>query len=217
MCRPLGIRVVSSTATVRKWQCVRTDTEAEFMQTGQSTRDVYVIPPYESRFRNMLCLLAVVEYNLVNSNSKCQKLSDDAFFELRPKAMTEIPLLFVLIKEGKLVLLVSKIGDDSFLTSTDEALRDFIISFNEKFKPGDVVHGPGTIRFYGTTISQDEDYSVSIHADDKLNKLEPYPISHSRRRQSDEKKNDLERKPFMSINVSIGWLVTNVSLYCSLY
>lgn len=45
MCPPLGIRVVSSTATIRKWRCVCTDAERAFMQTGQSQRDVYVYPP----------------------------------------------------------------------------------------------------------------------------------------------------------------------------
>lgn len=82
MCPPLGIRVVSSTATIRKWHCVRTGAESAFMKTGQSQRDVYVYTAAESRFRNMLWLLVVAAYGLVNSISKWQKQSDDAFIAL---------------------------------------------------------------------------------------------------------------------------------------
>lgn len=66
-------------------------------------------------------------------------------------------------------------------------------------------------------IVKNENYSISIHADDKLNQLEPYPISRSRRRELSEKMNDIEKKAFMSINESIGWLLSNVSILCSFY
>ena len=115
------------------------------------------------------------------------------------------------------MLLVCKIVDDFYMTGTDTALRQFINAFNLHFKLGEVVHGPGTLRFFGMNIIQNEDYSISIHADDKLKQLEPFPISRSRRRQVDDKMNDIEKKSFMSINASIGWLGTNASILCSFY
>ena len=101
--------------------------------------------------------------------------------------------------------------DDLLLTGTDESLRQFVTDFHQKFKLGEVVHGPGTLRFYGLNLIQDTDYSVSIHADDKLNAIEPYPISRTRRRQIDDQMNDIEKKAFMSINASSGWLGITVS------
>lgn len=78
------------------------------------------------------------------------------------QAISKIPQLFAPFKEGKMFLLVSKLADDFFLTSTDEALCKFIISFNDKFKLDEVVHWPDTLRFYGMKNTQDEDYSASI-------------------------------------------------------
>lgn len=103
---PLGIHVVSSTATIRKWRSVRTDPEKAFMQTGKSQRYVHAHPPSESSFRNVLLLLVVSAYGLVNSNSKWQKQSDDEFISLGLQPSPELPQLFALFKEVKLVLLV---------------------------------------------------------------------------------------------------------------
>lgn len=118
MCPLLGIRVVSSTATIRRRRCVCTDAEAAFMQTGKSSRDVYVIPPIESGFRNILWLLVFAAYGVVNSNSKWQRNLTMFFFKLGMHAMPEIPQLFV-FKDEEQVLLISKIVDDFFLTGAD--------------------------------------------------------------------------------------------------
>lgn len=112
-------------------------------------------------------------------------------------------------------MIVIKIVDDILLTGVDSEMRSFIINYNNKYKLGEVVSGPGNLRFYGLNITQEEDFSVSIHADDKLVSIEPYPISRTRRSQIDENMNDIERKAFMSINASIGWLGITVSPLCS--
>ena len=58
MCPPLGIRIISTTATVRGWRIVRADAKSAFLQTGPAERLVYVRPPAESANRmNVLWLL----------------------------------------------------------------------------------------------------------------------------------------------------------------
>lgn len=114
-------------------------------------------------------------------------------------------------------MLALKIVDDILLTGTDAAMQNFIFAFDKKFKLGEVVYGPSTFRFYGIIIIQESDWSVSIHADDKLNALEPYLISRTRRRQIVEQINDIEKKSFVSINASIRWLGITTSPLCSLY
>lgn len=52
------------------------------MYTGLSQRDVYVHPPLEARFRNMLRLPIAAAHVLVSSNSKWQKQYDDTFLHL---------------------------------------------------------------------------------------------------------------------------------------
>ena len=54
MCWPLGIRIVVSVSTCRKWLIVKTDTEMAFHQTGTAGRHVFVWPPKESNRQNEL-------------------------------------------------------------------------------------------------------------------------------------------------------------------
>lgn len=100
-----------------------------------------------------------------------------------------------------MVLLVSKIVDDFLLPGTDNALRNFIKSFIKKFKLGEVVAKPGTLQSFGINLIQDEYLNVPIHADNKLNELETYPISRTCRRQIYERMIDIEKRAFMSITL----------------
>lgn len=218
MCPPIGIRIISTVATVRKWRIIRADAKTSFLQTGPAGREVYVIPPAESNQRhNVFWLLLVAAYGLVNSNAKWQHQSDEAFISLGLEHVALVPQLFCLRKDGEVTMLAVKIVDDILLTGTDSSMRLFITEFNKKFTLGEVVHGPNSLRFYGMNLIQESDWSVTIHADDKLQSLEPYPISRTRRRQIDDQMNDIEKKAFMSINASIGWLGITTSPLCSFY
>ena len=88
---------------------------------------------------------------------------------------------------------------------------------NDKFELGEVVHGTDKLCYYGMNLIQNEDYTVSILANDKIQLIKPYPISIIRRRQCDEKVNEVELKSFTSINASIGWLGITASPLCSFY
>lgn len=119
MCPPIGIRIVSSTATIRKWRVVRADAETAFLQTGPAARDVYVIPPRESTHRNTLWLLLAAAYGLINSNAKWQHQSDLAFFKLGLQQVKLIPQLFIKMEDGDVVMVVVKMFDDVLLTGKD--------------------------------------------------------------------------------------------------
>lgn len=57
MCPPIGIQIISSTATLRKMRIVRIDAEGAFLHTVPAEREVYVIPPYEFKLAFQYCLL----------------------------------------------------------------------------------------------------------------------------------------------------------------
>lgn len=117
-----------------------------------------------------------------------------------------MPQLFALRKKGELVLLACMMVDGILLTGTDNSLHNFIAAFNRIFKLGEIFYGPGTLRLYGMNIIQHDDYEITIHADDKIEALDPFPLSRIRGRQIDEHMNKLEKKFFMSANASNGWL-----------
>lgn len=62
------------------------------------------------------------------------------------------------------------------MTKTNCALRNFIFLFNNHFKLKEVVQDAGTLRFFGMNTNQNDDYSISIHVDEKFNQLEAYLI-----------------------------------------
>ena len=217
MCSPTGLRIVLMTAALHKWKLVKADVKNAFLQTGMAARDVYVIPPKESTNRKSLWLLLAAAYGLVNANSKWQIQSDKVLTDMGLEQCTYVPQLFTLKVNGKIVLIVAKIVDDMLATGELAMTEQFIKKFNIQFKLGTVNYGPGLLRFYGLNIRQFDDFHCTIDGDEKLEALEPSPISRSRRREIDEQLNDIERSSFMSVNASINWLGITASPLCAFY
>ena len=128
-----------------------------------------------------------------------------------------IPQLFTLKRNGKLVLIIAKIVDDMLATGELSYVKSFISKFDNQFSLGTVNYGPGLLRFYGLNIRQHADFHCTIDGDEKLEALEPVPITRSRRREIDQPLNDIERSAFMSINASINWLGITASPICAFY
>lgn len=218
MCSPLGIRVVISVSVYKKWRIIRIDVKTAFLQTGRASRKVYVIPPRECRQRDVLWLLLAAAYGLENANAKWQVKSDSALASLGLIQSSAIPQLFVHTdRNGNIDMIVIKMVDDILATGQDDVLKSFVTDFGGPFALGEIMHGPGQLRFFGLNIVQHEDFSCSIDGDEKLGKIEPYPLSRVRRRQSDEVLNAIERSAFMSINASIGWLGITTSVLCAFH
>lgn len=86
----------------------------------------------------------------------------------------------------------------------DDAMQSFPVHFIPCFQFGEVVFETSELRFFGPNLSQNEDRSVAIHADDRLYALMPFLISRTRRRQTNDSTNETEKKSVMSDNASIG-------------
>ena len=217
MCSPTGLRIVLMIASLHKWKLAKADVKNAFLQTGLAERDVYVIPPKESYNRKSLWLLLTAAYGLVNANSKWQLQSDSALTNMGLQQSRHVPQLFTLKRNGKLVLIVAKIVDDMLATGESSYVHSFIKKFDAQYKLGTVNYGPGLLRFYGLNVRQHADFHCTIDGDEKLDALEPVPITRSRRREIDEQLNDIEKSSFMSINASINWLGITASPICAFY
>lgn len=82
---------------------------------------------------------------------------------------------------------------------------------------GTVVSGPGSFLYFGLQLTQDEDMNVTIHADNKIDAIECYPIDRLRRKQINETLNKVELHAFRSVNSTLGWIGNSASLFCALY
>lgn len=218
-CPPSGIRIVLSLSSLKGWKTIRIDAKRAFLKTGRATREVYVIPPTESKMRSThRWLLLVAAYGLVNSGAKWQHQSDDVLFSMGLLQSKYIPQLFYSFNnQGEIQMLLAKIVDDIILTGEEGITAKFIDDFNRVFELGSVVSGPGEMRFFGTNLLQKDDMSVEIDVDDKLSNVFEYSFLRQRRKQMEEQVNDLEKKSFMSVNSTLGWIGSACSPLCSYY
>ena len=128
-----------------------------------------------------------------------------------------IPQLFVKFDDDKLTMIAAKVVDDIKIAGVPAVVDNFVKRFNCQFKLGTITKGPGELKFYGLDVTQRNDLSITVTCDEKVNTLEPYPISKTRRKQTSDKLNDVEKHEFMSINSSLGWLGIAASPFCALY
>lgn len=116
---------------------------------------------------------------------------------------------------GQLQMLAAKNFDDIILHGEDDMMRNFIHQFHDMFELGEVVNGPGVLRFYGLNFVQEDNYGITIDSDEKLMAIEIYPLSISRWKNTDTKTIEIERKCFISIIASLVWLGITSSLLCA--
>lgn len=135
------------------------------MQTGSALRDLFVVPPRECRRREFYWLLLTAAYGLVNANAKWQQHSDEFLHTLGFAQVSFVPQLFYMMRDGFLCLLAVKFVDDIIICGDKTSRTKFIDSISRKDKVGTIVDSPGTFLFFGLTISQDEDGTVSVSDD----------------------------------------------------
>lgn len=205
-CPPTGIRILLSLATLFQWCLAKIDFESAFLQTGRAKRDVYVVPPRESNHKNFLWLLLTASYGLVNANAKWQEQSDELLLSsLGFTQLVYVPQLFYKCDSSGLTILAAvKIVDDVLIAGNKNDIADVITKVQRQYKLGTIIYGPGCFLYYGLQICQSSDFTISIHADDKLEQLQGYPITRYRRKQCDDLLNDIEMASYRSLCSSIG-------------
>ena len=216
-CPPLGVRILLSICTLLHWFPRKVDIKAAFLQSGPATRDVYVIPPRECPDRQFRWRLLVASYGLVNANAKWQLHSDTTLLDLGLHAVVLIPQLFYMKQDGKLCLIVAKVVDDFLIGGTKSAREWLIDKLKAKYSVGTIAHLPGSFHFFGLLITQKEDGTITVSAEEKLQAITPHLLSRMRRKEGDDHLNAIEAHSFVSINGSMGFLGQNVSPFASFY
>lgn len=112
MIRPVGKRVLISTAVHFGWPLDNLDVKYAFRQTGSAPRDVYAIPPSESADRgNVLRLLEKASYRMFNANSKCEAMRDDLPLAIGFKIAPLMTQLIIMKKQDHKIALAAKLLD----------------------------------------------------------------------------------------------------------
>lgn len=156
-------------------------------------------------------MLNVATYGLVNANAKWQRHSDTTFINLGLKTVAYIPQLFYLRIDTVSSLVVVKIVDDFLVGGTNHAKNYFLEKLSSVYVLGTITHLPGRCLFYGLQLTQNDDFSIHVDADNKLLGLTPHTLGRSRRKESADDLNDLELFHFNSVNGSIGFVGVHAS------
>ena len=217
-CPPTEIRITPSTARIEQWIITKIDFISAILQTGKALRDVYVIPPYESRDKNVFYwLLLAASFGFVNSNAKWQEHSDECLQDLGFKQLLYVPQLFYINHDGELIALALKVVDDVLFTGENDVVDKIFASIESRYELRTVVRGPGQFLFFGLRPEKDENFDIIVHADQKLDELEGFPLSRIRRKDGNARLSTLEQKAFNSLNSSLGWFGIASSPLCSFY
>lgn len=215
VCSPLGIRVLLTLAVIFRFVIAKIDARSAFLQTGEAMRDVYVIPPRECKSRMYYWLLETAVYGLVNSNAKWQMKSDNLFFDIGFLQCTHIPQLFYISEADQLNVLAVKIVDDMLLAGSIDSIKSVIAKVQARYELGTITIGPDSFIFNGLRVTQSEDLEITMHGDEKVEEIEPYPITRQRRKEINSVLTSFEMSSFRSVNGSLGWLGVAASPFYS--
>ncbi len=192
------------------------DVKSAFLQTGATTREVYVIPPREWFDRSKYWLLLTAAYGLVNANANWQEHSDNFLRCIKFEQLLYVPQIFYMKKNSSLQIMAVKIVGDISFAGPQPLLRSLIDNMKNTYELGTIVYGPGTFNFCGLSIAQNKDCTILINGDETPMALEPYPIDRIRRRQTESELNPIEAASYRSLNGSFGFLGISASPLCSL-
>ena len=112
-----------------------------------------------------LWLILKAESRLVNSSAKWQAQSDNVFFALGLRIYQKVPQLFLRHENGKFLLIVAKIVDETKAAGEGDNFKLFIERFNKNFELCAISSAPGRMRFFHIDTVQEHDMHVSTDAE----------------------------------------------------
>lgn len=114
-------------------------------------------------------------------------------------------------------VIVIKSVNKVFTAGNDEALNEFLMTIDYKFKLGTVKHGPRKLGFIEMNVAQLEDISYQIDSNHKGNALEGYQVAHDHHNKIDEELDTIEKHAIMPFNASIRNLGKTSLPLCAFY
>ena len=200
------IRLILSLAVCYGFQLGQIDIKAAYFQSGPIRRRIYVRPPRDLLLFRILWLLLSLPYGIVEAGRQWQLASDDFLHSIGLQTVPSQPQCFVRKENGKLVLIVGKIVDDFLIAGTPEALRWFSRKINSRFTVGAETYTPHALKFNGAIIEKDSKGSIRVNMNEFANKLAPFSLERSRRKQIEASANAEELHDYQSLAGKLNWL-----------
>lgn len=119
--------------------------------------------------------------------------------------MVYVPQFFYKLDEsGRLETLAVKVVDDLLLAGSSNALQSTADMMSARYRVGTIVFSPGSFLFSGRRITQYDNHSLAVDAEQKISGINPVPITRVRRRKVEELANVIEMCACRSVTGSVG-------------
>lgn len=143
------MRIILSTAVLRKWRLSKLDVKLAFFLTGDAERDVYVVSFHKSGDRGRyVWLLLTAAYGMSNAIDKSQVLIDRILMDFEICKAPVMPQLFLVTCDQRPVAIVAKIVDELLLSERKNGTKPLIAAIAAKAELGTIAHGPGHLRYF---------------------------------------------------------------------
>ena len=113
-CSKKGLRFVLALITHNEWKINPIDIKTAFLQSEETDRELFILPPKEANTSNVWCLKKC-PYGLVDASRKWYNKVKSVFLLLKLKMSKGDPLIFYYYKNDKLSGIVAIHFDDFFM------------------------------------------------------------------------------------------------------
>lgn len=164
-------------------------------------------PPKENGTKFILWLLTVAAYGLTSTNAKWQNHSNNMMIECDMAQLPFVPQLFYRLGDTGLVdELAVKLVDDVIFGGSEDVRAELVEKMKGYFDIGTISHTPGKMFFLWALITQYDDGTIKLSADENVSELVPNPISSILRKESDSPVTSIKLTNYRSVNGMLSWL-----------
>lgn len=208
--------VVMPTLVIFCTTLTKTDFEAEFLQTVEVQRDIYVLLPQQSTDRGRCdWLLLNASYGLVNASVKRQVIGGAILTDSGFRHAPLLPQLFVLRRAGLLLAIFLKIVDDLLFSGDLSTTDPSILAISARVELGTKVHGLSHLHYFYLKIYLHDNYATTVEGDEKVEGMAFITILRLFQRDLDALLTS-GSTAFASLNSTVGWLgITTSPIFAS--
>ena len=180
------------------------DVTSAFLQGYPLKRDVFVLPPKESRKEGIIWKLKISCYGLYDASRKWYLAVKEQMLNFGMKSLSGDEAFFHYQKDGKLLGLCILHVDDFLIGGTSSFLQNIQKKLQGRFKFGKIEIEK--FKFTGLNIQQKDD-AIFIDQDDYIKSLEP--ITVEKVANKDEKLSTKKFKEYRRLTGQLSWASEN--------
>ena len=202
-CSREGNRLVLSIIASHSWKVNSLDVKTAFLQGCEIDRDVFIRPPIEANAKGIWRLNKTV-YGLADASRSWYLKLKEELTRLHGKPTTLDGGIFVWHNSKKELVGIMGCFVDDVLWGGESEFLEVISRLKETFSIGS--EHTESFEYVGTSISQHEDFSITVDQDDYVSQLQYIPTDTIKLSDKRRRLDETEIKMLRSAVGKLNWL-----------